>query len=203
MGWSLDTGAYLGRSNTMGTINAHALSLLNALSLLAFVGYFAGVFHLVRLFNAHRAVLTRWEPERGLLHTRFSAMESRVLFWMAWPALILLLLTGALLIWQRPALLKEPFVQVGLGLMAVLFAYHLLVHRVQRRLQNAALDWSGARLWLFGQGSTMLLIALICTIAFKDQFGWVWGALGLLLLGGLIGYAIIAARGERKPEQDA
>lgn len=171
------------------------LPLLKLVHLLALAGWFAAAFHLARLFNAHRAALRRWEPERGLLHERFAIMERRALYGLAWPALVVLILFGLWQLWSMPGLLKSPFMHLKLGLVALLLVYQLLIHRVQARLQNASLTWSGPMLWLFGQGAWALLVALLATVSFRDQLGWTWGALGLLVLGVVIGYAVVKARG--------
>jgi len=192
----------------METPSTDLLPLLKLMHLLALVAWFAAAFHLARLFNAHRAALRLWEPERGLLHERFIPMERRVLFGLAWPALILLVVFGLWQLVRMPGLLASPFMHLKLGLVAVLVVYQLLLHRVQARLQSASLTWSGPALWLFGQGAWALLVALLATVVFRDRLGWTWGALGLLVLGAVIGYAVVKARGaapaeEKKPEANA
>jgi putative membrane protein len=177
------------------------LPLLKLLHLLALAAWFASAFHLTRLFNAHRAALRLWEPERGTLHQRFTRMERRALYGVAWPALILLLVFGIWQLWQMPALLKSPFMHLKLGLVAMLVVYQFFVHRVQARLQTASLNWSGPGLWFFGQGAWALLAALLATVVFRDQLGWTWGALGILVLGVVIGYAVMKARGTATPEK--
>lgn len=179
----------------MGTDGTDLLPLLKLLHLLALAAWFAASFHLARLFNAHRAALRLWEPERGLLHERFTRMERRVLFGLAWPALGLLLLFGLWQLLRMPSLLQAPFMHLKLGLVALLVAYQLVLHRVQSRLQAATLAWSGPALWLFGQGAWVLLVALLATVTFRDRLGWTWGALGLLVLGAVIGYAVVRMRG--------
>jgi putative membrane protein len=188
----------------MGTEETNLLPLLKLLHLLALTAWFAAAFHLARLFNAHRAALKLWEPERGLLHARFTSMERRVLFGLAWPALTLLVVFGLWQLMKMPGLLKSPYMHLKLGLVALLVVYQLVVHSVQARLQSASLKWSGPGLWLFGQGAWALLVALLATVTFRDRLGWTWGALGLLVLGSVIGYAIVKMRGaspeEKKPE---
>jgi putative membrane protein len=179
----------------MGTEGTNLLPLLKLLHLLALTAWFAAAFHLARLYNAHRAALRLWEPERGLLHERFIRMERRVLFGLAWPALALLLLFGLWQLLLMPSLLQAPFMHLKLGLVALLVAYQLVLHRVQGRLQAATLAWSGPVLWLFGQGAWALLVALLATVTFRDRLGWTWGALGLLVLGSVIGYAVVRMRG--------
>lgn len=179
------------------------LPLLKLIHMLALVAWFAAAFHLARVFNAHRAGLRRWEPERGLLHERFTRMERRVLFGLAWPALLVLLVMGVWQLWRMPGLLKEPFMHLKLGLAALLIFYQLMLHRVQARLQAGSLDWSGPVLWLFGQISWLLVTALLATVIFRDQLGWTWGAMGLLVLGGVIAFAVMRARGASAKDEAA
>ncbi len=169
-------------------------SLLKALHVIAMVVYFAGTFHLVRLFLAHRSALGAFEPERRILHERFTAMQERALYRTVWPALVAVVFTGVWLLWQQPGLLKLPFMHAKLGLVALLIAYHLLVHRTHRSFKQGAVPWSGIRLQLLAQGVTALLFALIVLILMRDRLTWTWGVVGLLVVGGLIGYAIHAAR---------
>jgi putative membrane protein len=177
------------------------LPLLKLLHLIALIAWFAAAFHLARLYNAHRAALKLWEPERGLLHARFTLLERRVLYGLAWPALILLVVFGVWQLVQMPGLLKSPFMHLKLGLVALLVVYQLLIHRVQVRLQSASLTWSGPGLWLFGQGAWALLVALLATVVFRDRLSWTWGALGLLVLGAVVGYAVMKMRGSASTEQ--
>lgn len=177
--------------------------LLKLIHMLALVAWFAAAFHLARVFNAHRAGLRRWEPERGMLHERFTRMERRVLFGLAWPALLVLLVMGVWQLWRMPGLLKEPFMHLKLGLAALLIFYQLMLHRVQARLQAGSLAWSGPALWLFGQVSWLLVTALLATVIFRDQLGWTWGAMGMLVLGGVIAFAVMRARGANAKDEAA
>lgn len=177
------------------------LPLLKLIHMLALVAWFAAAFHLARLFNAHRAGLRRWEPERGLLHERFTRMERRVLFGLAWPALMLLVIMGLWQLWRIPGLLKEPFMHLKLGLAALLIFYHVMMHRVQSRLKAGSLHWSGPALWLFGQLAWLLIVALLATVVFRDRLGWTWGAMGLLVLGVVVGFAVMKARGASTHEE--
>lgn len=172
---------------------------LKAAHLVAIVFYFAGTIHIVRLFVAHRSALAKWEPDRTILAEQFGAMERRVLFRMNWPALIAVLLVGGWMVVKAPGLLKLPFVQVGIGLMALVVGYHLLVHRTYAQLKQGTLKWSSFQLQVWSQGASMLLLALILVALMRDRLTWVWGVLGLMVVGGLVAYVIAAAR---KPQSD-
>lgn len=178
-------------------------SVLKALHLIAMVTYFAGTFHIVRLFVAHREALGRFEPERSILHTQFSAMQRRALYYLISPSLLLLLICGIWLLVKQPALLKEPFMHAKLGVVALLIFYHALVHRAHAQLTRGEMRWSGLQLQLFAQGATLLLFTLVVLVLLRDRLGWVWGATGLLVIGGVIAYAIASTRRRELRDNDA
>jgi len=176
-----------------------AYSLLKALHLFFMVGYFAALFHLVRLFVAHREALREWEPERGILTERFTAMERGTLYTVAWPALLLLTAFGVWMLWQRPALLKEPFMHAKLGLVALLIGYHLWAQNIGGRLARGELAWSSLQLRVWAQGPTFFLFALLVLVLLRDQLRWWGGVLGLITIGGVVAYAIASMR---KPKDE-
>ncbi|HNR53654.1 MAG TPA: CopD family protein [Flavobacteriales bacterium] len=161
-------------------------ALLKALHLFALVVFFAGTFHIVRLFVAHRTAMAKWEPDRKILLDQFCVLERRALYYTNWPALIAFLIMGGWVLYLRPALLKEPFMHILMGYMALVFAYHLSVHRLQRRLQRGEVKWSAWLIGLWGQGATLLLFILIVLLIFRDHMGWIWGSAGLLIVGAVV-----------------
>jgi len=173
-------------------IESHAFA--KAMLLIATVTFFAGTFHIVRLFVAHREALSKWEPDRAILSKQFGALERRALYYLIWPSIVVVISIGCWLIIQRPGILKQPFMQVGLGLVAMLVGYHLLVQRVYGRLKRGTLQWSALQLQLWAQGATILLFAVILVALMRDRLTWVWGSLGLVVLGGVVMVAIASVR---------
>ncbi|HMC96971.1 MAG TPA: CopD family protein, partial [Flavobacteriales bacterium] len=169
----------------------------------ATVTFFAGTFHIVRLFVAHREAMAKWEPDRAILSKEYGLLERRALYYLIWPSLLTVLAIGCWLVVQRPGLLKQPFMQVGLGLVAMLFAYHLMVQGVYRKLKRGELRWSALQLQLWAQGATILLIAVILVALMRDQLSWVWGSLGLVVVGGLVMLAIASVRKRGLADDDA
>lgn len=177
-----------------------AYPLLKALHLFFMVGYFAAIFHLVRLFVAHHGALREWEPERGILAKRLTAMERGTLYAVAWPALLLLTALGVWMLWRDPALLKLPFMHAKLGLVALLIGYHLWAQSIGGRLARGELAWSSLRLRIWAQGPTFFLFALLMLVLLRDQLRWWGGVLGLMTIGGVVAYAIASMR---KPKEEA
>lgn len=191
--------AYL--APAMGSIGT--LPFLKALHLIAMVTYFAGTFHVVRVFVAHREALGRSEPDRGILHKQFISLERRALYYLIWPSLLAVVGLGLWLLSRQPGLLKQPFMHAKLGVAALLIGYHFLVHRLYGRFKAGTVRWSALQLQLFAQGATLLLFTLVVLVLMRDRLGWVWGSLGLLLVGGMIAYAVASTRRKELHEDDA
>lgn len=176
---------------------------LKALQLFALVAYFAGTFHLVRLYVAHRDAMSKWEPDRTILITRFSELEKSALFYLVWPALIAFIALGAWMLVQRPDLLRRPFIHVLLGYIAVLLLYHGSVHRLHHRLKRGEVKWSGVQLRVWSHVATLFLFVLIVLMIFRERTTWVWGAIGLLAIGGVTMLVIMNMRTKPPSGTDA
>ncbi|HRH71129.1 MAG: CopD family protein [Flavobacteriales bacterium] len=169
-------------------------SYLKALELFALVVWFAGTFHIVRLFVAHRDAMATWEPDRTILTNKFSVMEHGALFLVIWPAMLLMILLGGWMLYLRPDLLKWPFMHVFLGYMALLLVYHGSVHRLHRRMKRGEVKWSVLQLRAWAQGATLLLFFLILLVVLRARMTWVWGAFGLLVLGAVVMFIVSSLR---------
>ena len=178
-------------------------TVLKAAQLMALVTFFVGTLHVVRLFVAHRQALAKWEPDRTILTRQFEQLERRALYYLIWPSLVVVLLLGIWMMWQRPGLLKLPFMQVGIGLVALLIGYHLMVHRLHIQLRKGTMKWSALQLHLWAQGAPILLFALIVLALVRDRLTWLWGALGLLVVGALVMVAITSVRDRGNKDNDA
>ena len=99
------------------------------------------------------------------------------------------------MLYLQPAMLKQPFMHVLLGYTALLIAYHLSIHQLQRRLQRGEMRWSAWQIGLWAQGATLLLFVLVLLLIFRDQMGWVWGSAGLLIVGAVVMLILSRMRG--------
>lgn len=179
------------------------LPFAKALLLVALAAWFAGTFHLVRLFIAHRNAMARWEPDRTVLHDTFKAMERRAMLWTNWPMLVAAAVLGAWCVWMHPAYVKEPYVHVLLGTGAVLVLYHLVLHRLFRSSAKGETRPSLFVLHLLAQGPTVLLCAMVAVVVLRDRLGWAAGSMGLLAIGGIAAYGIASARKSKPVSGDA
>jgi putative membrane protein len=182
----------------MDTADIEIPAFLKALHLFALVVFFAGSFHIVRLFVAHREAMARWEPDRKILLDQFTAMERRALIFVIWPALTAFAALGLWILYLRPALLKEPFMHVLFGYLALLLAYHFTAHRIHTQLERGEIKWSAFQLSLWSQGATLFLFVLVVLLIFRSRMDWVWGSFGLLIAGGVVMLVVNALRGKRQ-----
>lgn len=186
----------------MDTTMTEIPALLKALHLFALIVFFGGTFHIVRLFVAHREAMAKWEPDRKILLDQFSAMERKALYFVIWPALIAFIVLGCWILSIRPDLLKQPFMHVLLGYLALLLAYHLSVHRLHGRLKSGAVQWSAFQMMFWSQGATLFLFVLVVLLIFRAQMGWVWGSLGLLAAGAVVMLVVNGMRGKTPAPND-
>ncbi|MCX7125250.1 MAG: protoporphyrinogen oxidase HemJ [Gammaproteobacteria bacterium] len=134
-----------------------------ALHIIFMVAWFAGLFYLPRLFVYH----TQCTDQPG--QTRFKIME-RKLFWMIMtPAGILTTIFGFWELTFKPELWQHTFFIVKLGLVFLLWVYHLYCgHLVQvfKRNQNR---FSEKFYRIFNEVPTLLLIGIIIMAIVKPN----------------------------------
>ncbi len=157
---------------------------LPALHIIFMVTFFSGTFYLLRVLVLHRQAQGRPEPERSILAGQFARMVRVPLYVVAWPSLLLLVITGAWMAWLRPGLLAEAWLQAKLGLVALLFAYHLVNQRLCRKMA-AGKGWGLFALRIWVQGSVLMLFVGVFLSTFREVQGYI-GILGLLVLALII-----------------
>lgn len=175
---------------------------MKALQLFALASFFGGSFHVVRLFVAHREAMGKWEPDRTILTKQFSDLERRALYFLNWPMLIVFLSLGVYVLWQRPELLQRSFIQVLFGYFALLTAYQVVVHRLHLRLKRGEATWSTFQLRAWVSVATLFLFTLVVLLIYREEASWVWGSIGLLVVGGVIILAVSALRKNSSTEKD-
>jgi len=171
--------------------------IIKALHIIFMVTFFAGTFYIVRLFIYHQEALGKREPDRTVLVMQFALMERRLWYFITWPSVVLMTLFGLWLLVLNPGLLKQPWMHAKLGLIALLLAYHGITHRLFLRIQRNLLQWSSFRLRLWNEGPTLVLFAVVFLVSIK-QLQWYYGAIGLLVLGGVIALGILQYRRKRQ-----
>lgn len=168
---------------------------LKAFHIIGVVVWFSGLFYLGRLFIYHQEAQSRPEAEKQILTEQFALMEQRLWWAIAWPgmALTLAMGLGLLFFWGLPG-----WLYAKLALVFVLVAYHMLCGRVRKQLKENRCRWSSKQLRLFNEVPSLLLVATVFVVVFKNQLSWDWLLLALLGLILVIGGTVQWVARKRK-----
>ena len=154
-----------------------------ALHIIGFTCWFAGLFYGVRLFVYHAEASDRPSSERDVLLPHLELMQSRLWNIITVPAMWVTLLAGVSMIYQRGVL--EPWLHVKLTLVLLLVIYHLVSGRIRRRQRARSSGWSSRGLRIWNEVATLLLVAIVFLAVKKDTLS-MWGAVGGLLILGVV-----------------
>ena len=134
----------------------YPLLWLKALHLCFAVFWYAGLLYLPRLFVYHCECDT--EAERA----RFAIMERRLYRGIMWPAALVTLGLGLAMLWSAPEYLRQDWMWGKLGILAVLYGYHLYCGHCLKRLASEPAAPHSARFFrVFNEVPALLLIALV------------------------------------------
>jgi putative membrane protein len=180
--------------------------LCKALHIVGFVSWFAGLFYIVRLFIYHVESVERPAAERVVLHEQFVLMERRLWKVITVPAMVVTMIFGGLLGYSilapQSSIFAVPWLLVKIGLVFVLLGYHLVCGRILRQLAAGTCRWTAPQLRQWNEVATLLLVAIVMIAVFKNLFGALWGTLGLVALGVVLGIAVRVMRNRwAKPGQ--
>lgn len=162
---------------------------VKALHIIFVVTWFAGLFYIFRLYIYHTEASTKEEPEQSILIKQLSLMESRLWYIITWPSAILTYIFGLWLVtilnaWTQPwMLLKFAFV-------LLLTIYHLYSQKVLTQMKKGIYKNTSFQLRLWNEGATIILIAVVFIIVFKDTLSWIWGIIGIFLIVGILMIAV-------------
>lgn len=170
--------------------------IIKASHLIFMVTYFAGTFHVIRLFIQHQEALSKWEPDRTILTRQYMHMERRTWYGVTWPSFVLMFTLGLWMFWLNPALIQHPWMHAKLGLISLLFVHHFKNQTIYREARKNAIRWSPFALRIWSGGATVLLIAIVLLAVLK-QLDWRYGTLGLLVLGLVLTLAVTTHRRKR------
>ncbi len=173
--------------------------IIKALHIIFMVTFFAGTFYIVRLFIYHKEALTKFEPDRTILSRQLIVMERKLWYIITWPSLVLMAVFGLWMFAMNPMLIKQPWMHAKLGFVALLFVYHFKNQGIFLKAKNNDIGWSSFGLRLWNEGATIVLFAVVFLAELK-QLDWKYGAIGLLVLGLVLGLAVAQYRKKRLGE---
>lgn len=173
---------------------------IKALHIIFVVTWFAGLFYIVRLFIYYAEAQKKDEPDRSILTTQFRLMQKRLWYGITWPSAVITLILGIYLLWVT-SLWKAPFMHIKLAFLVGLYAYHFMCQRIMNRIIRDDHGWSSFKLRLWNELATLFLFAIVFIIVLRHQLNWIWGLIGLVIIGVVLALAIKWYRKLRSPNR--
>lgn len=159
---------------------------IKSFHLIFVITWFAGLFYIPRLFVYQIEAFHKPSPEKEILGKQLKLMAKRLWNIITWPSAILTTVFAIWLIILQPLWLKEPWMQVKLGFVVLLIIYHLKTHQYFKQLQRDEVKKSSSYMRLWNEGATFILFAVVFLIILKSAIDWVFGIVGMIVLGILI-----------------
>jgi protoporphyrinogen IX oxidase len=148
-----------------------------ALHLIFMVSWFAGLFYIVRLFVYHTESFDKEPIEGEILRKQFKIMERKLWYIITWPAGILTLVFGVLMLVDQPIYLKFPWMHVKLTFVLGLAVYHLYCHFLYRKFQRDEAKLSSTQLRVLNEVATLILVSVVFIVVMKSTLNWLYATL--------------------------
>lgn len=144
------------------------------------------MFYIPRLFIYHIEASEKPSPEKEILTTQLKLMTKRLWHIISWPSAILATLFAVWLLVLHPFLLHQSWMHVKLGFVVLLWAYHFKNHQIFKQLQQDEVKYTSRFMRIWNEGVTLILFAIIFLVILKNAFNWIFGVIGIILLGILL-----------------
>lgn len=145
------------------------------------VSWFAALFYMPRLLIYHVEAQTKGEAERNILSAQFKIMQKRLWNFISWPAMVLTWVFGVWTSILLPYVYTEAWFLLKLSFVFALTLYHFQTTAIFLKQQKDNFPWTSFYLRLWNEVATILLVAIVFLAVPKQNSGWVWGGLGLVL----------------------
>lgn len=159
---------------------------IKALHLIFIVTWFAGLFYIPRLFVYQIEAFQKPSPDKEILGKQLKLMAKRLWNIITWPSAILATFFAIWLLVLNPVLLKMPWMHVKLSFVVLLILYHLKTHHYYKQLQRDEVKKSSNFMRLWNEGATFILFAVVFLVILKSAINWVFGVVGIFVLGILL-----------------
>lgn len=159
---------------------------IKALHLIFVVTWFAGLFYIPRLFIYHIEADAKPSPEREILTRQLKLMTKRLWYIITWPSAILCTLFAMWLLILMPDWLEQPWMHVKLAFVVLLIVYHLRCHQMFKQLQRDEVKYTSHFMRIWNEVATLVLFAVTFLVILKNAFNWIYGVVGILVLGVLL-----------------
>jgi putative membrane protein len=153
-----------------------------SLHIVGVVVWFAGLFYLVRLFIYHREADDLAEPTREAFRAQYALMERRLANIITTPGMAVAVAMAIGLLSVQPAWLQQGWMHAKLAVVLLLLIYHAFCYRLMGQLGEGTCRWSAKQLRALNELPTLLLVAAVLLVVFKNQFPTTWATWFLVAL---------------------
>tara|TARA_R100000935_G_C2762462_1_gene134191 strand:+ start:145 stop:693 length:549 start_codon:yes stop_codon:yes gene_type:complete len=176
---------------------------IKSLHLIFIITWFAGLFYIPRLFVYHIEAAAKQEPERSILTTQLKLMTKRLWYIITWPSAVLASIFAFWMLYLMPVWLEQDWMQVKLGFVVLLYAYHFKCHLIFKEMQCDIIKWTSNQMRLWNEGTTLILFSVIFLVIVRDAINWIFGVLGIFLLAAMLMLGIKIYKRIRSKNPDA
>lgn len=175
---------------------------IKSLHLIFVITWFAGLFYIPRLFVYQIEAFHKPSPEKEILGKQLKLMSKRLWTIITWPSAILATVFAIWLLVLQPLWLQQPWMHVKLAFVLLLYLYHFKTHLYYRQLQQDVVKTSSNFMRLWNEGATFILFAVVFLVILKSTINWVFGVVGIFMLGILLmlGFKIYKRMREKNPD---
>ena len=175
---------------------------IKSLHLIFITTWFAGLFYIPRLFVYQIEASQKPSPDKEILGKQLGLMAKRLWNNITWPSAILATIFAIWLLILQPFWLQQPWMHVKLAFVVLLFIYHLKTHQYYKQLQNGIVKKSSNFMRIWNEGATFILFAVVFLVILKNAINWVFGVIGILVLGVLLmlGFKLYKRIRDKNPE---
>ena len=159
---------------------------IKSLHLIFVITWFAGLFYIPRLFVYQIEAFHKRSPEKEILGKQLKLMAKRLWTIITWPSAILASVFAIWLLILQPQWLQQPWMHVKLGFVFLLYLYHFKTHIYYKQLQLDVVKKSSNYMRLWNEGATFILFAVVFLVILKSAINWIFGVIGILVLGILL-----------------
>lgn len=175
---------------------------IKSLHLIFVVTWFAGLFYIPRLFVYQIEAFHKPSPDKEILGKQLKLMAKRLWNIITWPSAILATVFAIWLLILVPGWLQQGWMHVKLAFVALLFLYHFKTHFYYKQLQNDNVKMTSNFMRLWNEGATFILFAVVFLVVLKNAINWIFGVIGIFVLGVLLmlGFKLYKRIRERNSE---
>ena len=154
-----------------------------SLHIIFMVTWFAGLFYMPRLFVYQIEANEKSSPEREILGKQLGLMAKRLWKIITAPSLVICSVFAILMLYAQPSLLSNPWMQIKLGFVILLYAYHIKTWSIHKELQSGIFRYPSKFMRIWNEGATIILFAVVFLAVTKSAVNWIWGVVGIIALG--------------------